>query len=79
MKKILVLITLIITIMSFSMTIDDIRNLSKMPNTLNQAWVEFVKFIAENPNNPSIGILGEILSAKNFFMKIIKMLPFLNH
>ncbi|WGS64241.1 tetratricopeptide repeat protein [Marinitoga aeolica] len=76
MKRFFVFISLIITILSFSMTIDDIRNLSKMPNTLNQSWGEFVKFIAENPNNPSIGILGEILSAKKYFYENYKNAPF---
>lgn len=76
MKKIFVSIIILISILSFSMTIEEIRNLSKMPNTLNQAWGEFVKYIAMNPNDSSIGILGEILSAKKYFAGKYKNAPF---
>ncbi|SHE63181.1 hypothetical protein SAMN02745164_00827 [Marinitoga hydrogenitolerans DSM 16785] len=78
MKKYLLFLFLLINILNFSTSIEDIKNLSKMPNTLNQAWVQFVKYISENPNDPSIGILGEILSAKKYFYENYKNAPFLN-
>lgn len=76
MKKSLLLFFLVLFTLSFSITIEDIRNLSKVPDTLNQAWSEFIKYIAQNPNDPSIGILGEILSAKKYFYEHYKNTPF---
>ncbi|NUU99440.1 hypothetical protein XO12_04785 [Marinitoga sp. 1154] len=76
MKKTFVSFFLVLSIILFSISIEDIKNLSKMPDTLNQAWGEFIKYIAENPDDPAIGVLGEVLSAKKYFYKNYKNAPF---
>jgi hypothetical protein len=82
MKKIVFVFFVLISILTlstltFSTTIEDIKNLSKMPNTLENAWGEFIKYISENPDDPSIGVLGEVLSSKKYFLENYKNAPFL--
>ncbi|KAF2956420.1 hypothetical protein [Marinitoga sp. 38H-ov] len=77
MKKLITFSFLLFSVIILSITIDDIKNLSKMPDTLENAWGEFVKYIAENPTDPSIGILGEVLSSKKYFFENYRNAPFL--
>ncbi|APT75686.1 hypothetical protein XO11_03805 [Marinitoga sp. 1138] len=76
-KLFIIIYLLLFIILSFSTSIEDIKNLSKMPSTLDDAWAEFVKYLAENPGDPSIGIIGEVISAKQYFYNKYKNAPFI--
>jgi len=50
--------------MSFGLTVEEIYNLSKLPQTLEKSIDEFLKYFYENPADPQLEVYGSLIYSK---------------
>jgi hypothetical protein len=50
--------------MSFGLTVQEIYNLSKLPQTLEKSIDEFLKYFYENPADPELEVYGSLIYSK---------------
>lgn len=80
-RKVFVLLLLFIAInlIILSLDLEEIYNLSKLPETLDQSWSEMLIYIQNNPEDYRIVKYGEIISAKISLRNVYSRQNFLRH
>ncbi|BBE29952.1 hypothetical protein OSSY52_00930 [Tepiditoga spiralis] len=78
MKKIILIFLIIFSIQIFSITLENIYNLSKNSSTLDKSWKELVLYIQKNGSNQQLERYGEIISAKKYLYNKYKNFKFIN-
>lgn len=70
LKKIFIFIIICISVLTFPYGLKDIYELSKLPDTINKSWSDFLAYVSQNPGDEEINKYGELISAKrNFYEK----------
>ncbi|HQF32962.1 MAG TPA: hypothetical protein PLM73_04560, partial [Petrotogaceae bacterium] len=63
-KTLIFLLSFLFFSMSFGLTVQEIYNLSKLPQTLEKSIDEFLKYFYENPADPELEVYGSLIYSK---------------
>jgi hypothetical protein len=80
MKKIfIILLIFLFPLLAWTLTLEEIENLSKNTATLNLSWEYFLEYLIENPSDERISEVGALISAKINLYNKYNLFKFANY